>query len=413
MFVLNDTRIDPKEMFQQLDHALYEPQNHRYGIHMSDTAAILTSILYLKEKRAGVYPIHPDTPAETARDMAQRAGCDVLITNDFVQVPLEQTAPVTPGVLVQMTSGTTGAAKVTTRHWSEWEADVEHYAAFFKESADMTPVVACPITHSYGLVSGVLVALSRGHEPIILDGLNPKYILRRLREVENPLLYTSPAMLHTVARFLPLGEKLNAAMTSGTILPESWFSLIRARTTHFFQQYGCSETGCITINPDLQNAYEVGYVLPHLELTAGHGTEPAPIKVRNGERFADTGDLGCLGEKGMLTFTTRADDMINVAGLNVYPQDIERCVMALDGVTDAVAFRLEDALAGDRVGLIYSGAGVDKDALHKHCQMQLAGFQHPTVIEHVTTVPRQANGKISRRQVAADFTRAREKDQPA
>jgi fatty-acyl-CoA synthase len=130
--------------------------------------------------------------------------------------------------------------------------------------------------------------------------------------------------------------------------------------------------------------------------------------VRNGIRFADTGDLGRLDADGNLTFTTRADDMINVAGLNVYPQDVERCVMAMDGVTDAVAFRLDDAHAGDRVGLIYSGVGVAEDTVRTHCRSQLAGFQHPTIVEHVSAVPRQANGKISRRDVAAQFTRERE-----
>jgi len=408
MFVLNDTRIDPTEIYDRLDRSLTDPSTLRFGIHMSSTETLLATILYLRERGAGVYPIHPDIPAETAQDMARKAGCHVLLLNGLRQVQIAQPEPVDPGVLVQMTSGTTGAAKVTTRHWDEWNADVESYADFFTASADMTPVVACPITHSYGLVSGVLVGLHRGHEPVVLDGLNPKYILRRLREVENPLLFTSPAMLHTLARFLPKDEKINAAMTSGTILPESWFTLIRARTTHFFQQYGCSETGCITVNQDLQNAYEVGQVLPHLQVTAGTATEPGPIKVRNGIRFADTGDLGRLDADGNLTFTTRADDMINVAGLNVYPQDVERCVMAMDGVTDAVAFRLDDAHAGDRVGLIYSGAGVAEDTVRTHCRSQLAGFQHPTIVEHVAAVPRQANGKISRRAVAAQFTRERE-----
>jgi len=410
MFILNDTRIDPQEIFTRLDRSLNDPERHRYGIHMSNTETVLATILYLRDQGAGVYPIHPDTPADTARDMARKAGCHVLLLDGLKQIEIHQSAPVAPGVLVQMTSGTTGAAKVTTRHWSEWNADVESYAAFFTASADMTPVVACPITHSYGLVSGVFVGLHRGHEPVVLDGLNPKYILRRLREVENPLLFTSPAMLHTIARFLPKGEKINAAMTSGTILPESWFTLIRERTTHFFQQYGCSETGCITVNQDLQNAYAVGQVLPHIDVSAGTPDAPAPVKVRNGDRFADTGDLGSLDEYGMLTFVARADDMINVAGLNVYPQDVERCVMNLDGVDDAVAFRLEDPHAGDRVGLIYSGVSVGQDAVRRHCQAELAGFQQPTVIEHVATVPRQANGKISRRQVAADFVTSRQEE---
>lgn len=403
MFILNDTRFDPSDVFQRLDRSLSDPQNHCYGIHMSNTATVLATILYLKDQNASVYPIHPDTPAETAKEMAERAGCDIMLLDGLKAVQIKPTKTVELGVLVQMTSGTTGAPKAANRSWQEWQNDVENYTKFFTASADMTPVVACPITHSYGLVSGVFAGLHRGHEPVVLDGLNPKYILRRLREVENPILYTSPAMLHTVARFLPTGEKINAAMTSGTILPETWFTLIRDSTTHFFQQYGCSETGCISVNQDLQNAFEVGHVLPHLEVTAGSPEAPGPVKVRNGEKFADTGDLGSLAADGMLTFAARADDMINVAGLNVYPQDIERCAMILEGVTDAVAFRIEDEHAGDRVGLIYSGHNVDEAAITSHFNTQLANFQRPAIIKSVQQVPRQANGKISRRAVAAEF----------
>lgn len=406
MFLLNDTPIAPSDLAARLDRVLTDPATHRYGLHMQNAGAALSALLYLRAQDAGVFPIHPGIPPETARDMAQAAGCDVMLSDGLKQtaLPQDQATP-RGGVLVQMSSGTTGAAKVITRTWDEIAAEVESYAAFFTASAAMTPVIACPVTHSYGLIAGVLVALHRGHVPVVLDSLNPKYILRRLRETDQPLLYTSPAMLHTLARLLPEGQQLYAANTSGTVLPEAWFQLIRARTTFLFQQYGCSEAGCVAINQDLQNPYDVGQPLPHAALTAGRDGAPEAVRITVAGREIDTGDLGHLRSGGMLVFTARADDMINAAGLNVYPQDVEKVVMTLPGVTDAVAFRLADPHSGARVGLLYSGTATE-DAIRQACRTALADYQQPHLIKHLPALPRQANGKISRREVAAQYAPA-------
>ncbi|WP_323779551.1 AMP-binding protein [Leisingera sp.] len=403
MFVLNDTLIDPADPAARLDSVLTGPAAHRYGLHMQNTGAALSALLYLRAQNAGVFPIHAGIPAETAREMARAAGCDLLLSDGLKQTAIPQPGGIARGgVLVQMSSGTTGAAKVITRTWEEIAAEIESYAAFFTASAAMTPVIACPVTHSYGLIAGVLVALHRGHLPVILDSLNPKYILRRLRETDQPLLYTSPAMLHTLARLLPADQRLYAANTSGTVLPEAWFQLIRARTTHFFQQYGCSEAGCVAINQDLQDPYDVGHPLPHVTLTAGRNGSPDAVRITAAGRETDTGDLGHLRADGMLVFTARADDMINVAGLNVYPQDVEKTVMALPGVSDAIAFRLPDPHSGARAGLLYAGSAAEDD-VRQACRDTLADYQQPRLIKHLPALPRQANGKISRRGLAAQY----------
>ncbi|AUQ52526.1 putative AMP-dependent synthetase and ligase (plasmid) [Phaeobacter inhibens] len=420
MFVLNDTPLDPTALHPRLQQALGDDLHHRYALRMRDTGLGLATLLYLKDHKAGVFPIHADIPAEAAKQMATKAGCDWFLEDDLVPQPLPrqpgQTASARPGagVLVQMSSGTTGAAKVITRSWDNISTEVRHYADFFASAAKMTPVIACPVTHSYGLIPGVLVALHRGHVPVIIDAVNPKYVLRRLREVSNPVLYTSPAMLHTLAKLLPRDEELNAAVTSGTVLPDPWFQLIRARTRHLFQQYGCSEVGCIAINQDLQAPCDVGHPLPHLDLQAGALDTPGPVRVQlttggpattdaAGGNWVETGDLGYLAADGGLVFTARADDMINVAGLNVYPQDVERAVMGLPGVEDAVAFRMPDPQAGARVGLLFVSATLSETQLRAQCADLLADHQKPAQLRRLPALPRQANGKISRREIAERY----------
>ncbi|MFC5067142.1 AMP-binding protein [Flaviflagellibacter deserti] len=374
----------------------------RYAVCFSETADWLALFFAIRPVGASVLPIHPSTPHSAARRLAEGAGCDRLFYNSLTAEILPDAVTVSgEGQLLQMSSGTTGAPKCVARGWSEIQREVESYVGHFAEPETMTPVIACPTTHSYGLICGILVALQRGQTPVIVNTANPKYLLKVLRETERPLLYSSPAMLHTLAQLLPADERIHGVMTSGTLLPEPWFADIRAKSRHMFQQYGCSEAGCIAVNPDVVAADEMGNVLPHLSLDAGERSAPGEIVVGGPHGPIHTRDLGYLKSDGTLVFVSRLDDTINVSGLNVYPKEVEDVVMSMPGVTDAVAFRMADRFAGERVGLLFSTSGpVAISALRDWCFAHLASHQVPMEFVQVDAVPRQANGKISRREVA-------------
>lgn len=377
----------------------------RYGVCFAETADWLSLFFAIRKAGASVLPIHPGTPYPAARKLAIGAGCGRLFYNSLAAEVLDVPAVASPkGQLLQMSSGTTGAPKCVARSWEEIDAEIDGYVRTFREPGDMTPVIACPATHSYGLICGILVALKRGRTPVIVNTTNPKYLLKVLRETERPLLYSSPAILHTLARLMPEGEQIHATMTSGTLLPDAWFAAIRAKSRYMFQQYGCSESGCIAINPDVTSTGDMGFVLPHLSAGTGSGAdEPAEIVVTGSDGNAiHTRDLGYRRADGMLVFISRMDDMINVSGLNVYPKDVEDVVMVMPHVTDAVAFRKDDQFAGERVALLFSAVEIlAPRAIREWCTRHLASHQLPMEILQVDTIPRQANGKISRRDMAA------------
>ena len=382
----------------------FDPQMS-YAVCHEDPAVWLAAFFAIREAGASVVPIHPASPREAARRTAVAAGCTHLLFGNTAPERLPAPAvPLAPGHLVQMTSGTTAAPKPIARDFGEVEDELAVYVAAFTAPEGMTPVVASPTTHSYGLICGTLAGLKRGMVPVVVRPDNPRQLLRRLAEVERPVLYASPAVLHTLARLLPEGERIHAAMTSGTLLPAPWFDAIRARVTHLFQQYGTSETGVISVNPQTERPADIGAVLPHHRLLVD-GSEAAPVEIaiETPWRTVETRDLGYRTAEGMLVYLSRLDDTINVAGLNVFPKEVEDAVMAMPGVSDAVAFRLADPFAGERVGLLYAAAEVDEAALRAWCAERLAGHQMPAVAARVPTVPRQANGKINRREVAAAF----------
>lgn len=378
---------------------------YRYAVCLSNTADWLAWFFLLREAGGSVLPLHGELPLAAARRAAQRAGCHWLIHGEQVERLEGGVTPAEGGELLQMSSGTTGEPKCIARTWASIERELDSYVSAFTEPASMTAVIACPVTHSYGLIAGLLVALKRGQQPVVIDNLNPKYLLRRLRELSAPLLYSSPAMLNTLCRLLPAGERLHGVMTSGTVLPGPWFEALRKSSRHLFQQYGCSEAGCIAINPDVQAAGDIGFVLPHLSLVNAPGQDaPGELVVQGDDGLVHTRDLGWRRDDGMLVFVARLDDTINVAGLNVYPQEVEDVVMAMEAVRDAVVIRKADAFAGERVCLLFSADRIVSAAeLREWCQGRLARHQLPLEMQQLQQIPRQHNGKISRREVAAHF----------
>ncbi|GLS31195.1 fatty-acyl-CoA synthase [Mesorhizobium albiziae] len=410
MIRINDTVFDQAYFRDASDRVaaaahLDRRAGDRFAVCFSEAQDWLAFFFAARAAGASILPLHPSTPYAAARRQAETAKCNWLFYNRLEGEPICEERSVGPGQLLQMSSGTTGEPKCIARAWSDIDNEIEHYTAAFTGPQDMTPLVACPTTHSYGLICGILVALKRGRTPAILDTGNPKFLLRKLRETERPYLISSPAVLHTLARLMPADEKIHATMTSGTLLPEPWFDQIRRKSIHMFQQYGCSEAGCIAINSEVQAANEVGYVLPRFSLRdAGSAGDPKEIAVERAGTTVETRDLGYRREDGMLVFLSRLDDLINVSGLNVYPKEVEDVVMTLEGIGDAVVFRKQDAFAGERVALLFSAdRTIDRARLREWCAERLAAHQMPTEIVQVERIPRQANGKISRRDVAARY----------
>jgi acyl-CoA synthetase (AMP-forming)/AMP-acid ligase II len=144
---------------------LYDLQpDGRYGVCLADTADWLATFFALKDMGASVLPINPSLPRDAARAMARRAGCDHLILHGGHVERLAPSAAPDAGAagrLLQMSSGTTGAPKCVARSWRDVDTEIETYVATFREPEGMTPIVACPTTHAYGLICGVLVGLKR------------------------------------------------------------------------------------------------------------------------------------------------------------------------------------------------------------------------------------------------------------
>jgi acyl-CoA synthetase (AMP-forming)/AMP-acid ligase II len=202
----------------------------------------------------------------------------------------------------------------------------------------------------------------------------------------------------------------------------------RRLTGSLFVLYGATECGNATeAGPETHADHpdSTGRPLPGIEIgivdDAGRALpagEPGFIRIRGGGcatgYFDDEeasarafragwfhpGDMGRLTADGMLIFSGRGDDMMVLNTINIFPAEIEAVAAGFPGIRDCAAFPLRSEAYGDIPMLaVVPGEGFDSRALLDHCRERL-GTRSPRKIVHVDHIPRNAMGKVMRRELA-------------
>jgi malonyl-CoA/methylmalonyl-CoA synthetase len=117
----------------------------------------------------------------------------------------------------------------------------------------------------------------------------------------------------------------------------------------------------------------------------------------------DTGDLGHFDAAGHLVLVGRKHDLIITNGYNVYPQIVERVLNECPGVRESAVAGLPDPRRGERVAafIVKSDAGLAVQRVLDHCAERLVNYQRPLDVFFVDALPRNALGKVVRRDLQA------------
>jgi acyl-CoA synthetase (AMP-forming)/AMP-acid ligase II len=114
-----------------------------------------------------------------------------------------------------------------------------------------------------------------------------------------------------------------------------------------------------------------------------------------------SGDVGYYDEAGRLHVAGRDDDMIVSGGENVFPQEVEDCLVTHEQVGEVAAIGVSDEDYGQRLRAFVVRTGeVSEDELRDHVKRNLARFKVPREIVFVDELPRNATGKILKRELA-------------
>jgi long-chain acyl-CoA synthetase len=135
-----------------------------------------------------------------------------------------------------------------------------------------------------------------------------------------------------------------------------------------------------------------------------HNLPEETAKVFDEIGYFRTGDMGRFDDDGFLYITGRIKEMLIIGGENVFPREIEEVLNRHPSVKDSAVVGMADESRGE-VALafveLHDGAAFDGTALRAYCREHLAQFKVPREIRHIDALPRNATGKILRRQLSA------------
>ena len=110
-----------------------------------------------------------------------------------------------------------------------------------------------------------------------------------------------------------------------------------------------------------------------------------------------TGDIGYIDKKGRLTISDRLKNMIIVSGFNVYPREIEICLLKHNCIKEAAVAGTKSDTSGERTFAFVSleeGSTTSEQDIIAHCKEKLASYKVPKSVIFVKTLPKNNTGKI-------------------
>jgi len=140
-------------------------------------------------------------------------------------------------------------------------------------------------------------------------------------------------------------------------------------------------------------------------------------KTVDAQGWLHTGDAGYIDADGFLFLRDRVKDMIITGGENVYPVEVENALRLHPSVADVAVVGVPDDTWGERVlavVVLKDSAAVDANAAHtgavdaaaiaataliEFARTRIARYKCPKQIEFIPALPRNASGKVLRREL--------------
>ena len=344
----------------------------------------------------------------------------------------ELAAPDRHSRIVILTSGTTGTPKGAPRNEAGIDAAVAMLSRMPLRHGWRTHIAA-PLFHTWGFAH-LALSMLLGSTVVLRRKFDPEGCLKVTESEGCDSLVVIPVMMQ---RIMALPEQTLAAYdlsrvkvvaASGSALPGD---LATSWMDHFgdtlYNIYGSTEVAYASIATpkDLREAPASAGTPPvgttvkifdeqGTELPAG---ESGRIFVGNSLLFEgytggghkdmidglmSTGDIGRFGDDGRLYVEGRDDEMIVSGGENVFPQEVEDCLVRHQKVAEAAAVGVDDEDFGKRLRafVVSTDDSCTEDELKAWVKENLARYKVPREIVFIDELPRNATGKVLKRELA-------------
>jgi acyl-CoA synthetase (AMP-forming)/AMP-acid ligase II len=347
---------------------------------------------------------------------------------DELEPPEEQ------GRYIILTSGTTGTPKGAQRSQPEGLAAIAALLSKIPRRSHETVMIAAPLFHSWGFLHFML-SLPTAATMVLRSRFDPEEILQTTAEHRARVLAVVPVMM---SRIMDLPEEvrrrydlsaLEVTAVSGSALPgELATKWMDEFGDNIYNLYGSTEVAWASIATpeDMRAAPGTAGRPPRgttIRIVDEEGNDVAPgdtgrIFIGNQLAFEgytgggdkehlgellSSGDVGHFDEDGRLFIDGRDDEMIVSGGENVFPREVEDLLSDHEEVIEAAAIGVDDEQFGQRLRAFVvkeDGASVSEEDLKTHVKSNLARYKVPREIVFVDELPRNATGKVLKRELA-------------
>lgn len=327
---------------------------------------------------------------------------------------------------IRFSSGTTADAKGVVLSHATTLARIAAADAVLRFTPDDRVLWTLPLAYHFAVT--IPAYLRAGAHILLCPESHPKRMAAALVGERATVLYGSPLQLERLAAVAEPAPALRLALSTAAPLPPATAARFEATVgVPLGQAYGIIEAGlpCLNRRDDPAIAADsVGRPVPGYAV-AIFGSDGAPVPV--GERgevgvrgpglfdayYAPwrpqaavvrdgwflTGDVGSLDVAGALTLHGRLKATIVIAGLKVFPEEIETVLVACPGIAEARVFGRAHPRLGELPHaevVLAPGTSFDRDAVTAHCARQLSPYKIPVELTVVAAIPKTASGKILR-----------------
>lgn len=350
-------------------------------------------------------------------------------------------------VLQLYSSGTTGRPKgaMLTHANLAWTPRMgREFYAMGPESVNLVP---SPLFHIGGVGYGLTTMGQGGHTVLVRD-VNPTNLLRTIERHRVTHTFVVPSVIQMLIDHpdLPntdLSSLVRIAYGGAPMGDTQLLQAIDVVGCGFMGVYGMTETAGTVIALDPSD-HDPGGPRAHLMRSVGRPFPWLSVRIvdpvteqdcpvgRVGEVWVRsrqnmkgywnqpqltaealmdggwlrTGDAAYLDTEGYVYMHDRLKDMIVSGGENVYPAEVENAVYGHPDVQEVAVIGVPSATWGETVKALVrlrSGATIDEPSLLRWVRDRLAHYKCPTSVDFVETLPRNASGKILKRQLRALF----------
>jgi 3-hydroxymyristoyl/3-hydroxydecanoyl-(acyl carrier protein) dehydratase len=342
-------------------------------------------------------------PAEWTEALAGTGACRVATDALPAEAPRSLgLADVHAARVLLQTGGTTGQPQLWPKTATNLLDEVAAHVRGLRVEPDDHILATVPPHHIYGLLFSVLVPLAAGATVERRSPFYPQEIARRLVETRATILVSTPAHLRALTGAMPATPHLRLVLSSGAPLSAADAAAFHERAGVWpLEVYGSTETGGIAVRR--QDVPDCPWSpLPGVDCRV----EDEALEVRSSyvsavenagpAAFFRTADLAVLGRDGRFELLGRSDGIVKVGGQRVSLPAVEKALLALAGVTDAVVLAIPSESGRGQEIVALAASSRPAEEIGRELREQLPSPAWPRRLRTAPAIPTTPLGKRDR-----------------